>query len=55
MRPALLLAALAAAFSLSACSTLPDARPWSYVDHREMEARPGLFTGPSGQFVVYRE
>ena len=27
---------------------------YTYVDNREMEGRPGLFTGPTGAFVLLR-
>ena len=29
-------------------------RPFTYNDQKEMSARPGLFTGPSGA-IVYRD
>lgn len=45
---------LALASLLSACAG-PAVRPWTYVDQREMEGRPGLFSGPNGDFVLYRQ
>lgn len=44
---------LALASLLSACAGAT-VRPWTYVEDREMQGRPGLFSGPDGQFVLYR-
>ena len=49
MRAVLLLLA-----SLLASCTGGGVRPFTYTDNKEMAGRPGLFSGPSGQFEVYR-
>lgn len=46
MRAALLLALLL----LAACET----RPSTYTPVDEIPKRPGLFSGPDGEFVIFR-
>lgn len=48
----LALAALVPPVGLAGCAGL-DYRPYTYTAVGDMRPRPGLFSGPDGEFVVY--
>lgn len=50
----LAVAALLLPVALAGCSGL-DYRPYTYTGIGDMRPRPGLFSGPDGEFVVYRK